>query len=199
MTISLYLVVCLLDCHGCVNPCLLRKNSRACCLQQYNCSVGGCGWPKQYRYRLQSEALSCAIVPPCLQSEVLQCIKPLTQSTRSLLSSKKMVLSEQAMRQWWVCDVLHESASDCWLMTNVKPNLTILDHHRKVATYVCTFGTAFFTILYTPYAMPPHLAGRKHVLTDVQETYHKMIDKYVWGLPPKEAIAEKKACSEDEG
>mmetsp|Transcript_19113 Transcript_19113/g.31673 ORF Transcript_19113/g.31673 Transcript_19113/m.31673 type:complete len:83 (-) Transcript_19113:139-387(-) len=79
-----------------------------------------------------------------------------------------MVLSEQAMRNW------------------------------KVATYVCTFGTAFFTIFYTPYTMPPHLEGRKHVLTDVQESYHKMIDKYVWGLPPKGAIVQKEATTNGE-
>jgi hypothetical protein len=42
--------------------------------------------------------------------------------------------------------------------------------------------------------MPPHLAGRKHVLTDVQESYHKMVDKYVWGLPPKETISLKEAA-----
>jgi hypothetical protein len=64
------------------------------------------------------------------------------------------------------------------------------DIFRKVATYVCTSGAAFFSVLYTPYTMPPHLEGRKHVFTDVQESYHKMVDKHIWGLPPKEHIAE---------
>mmetsp|Transcript_17041 Transcript_17041/g.25200 ORF Transcript_17041/g.25200 Transcript_17041/m.25200 type:complete len:86 (-) Transcript_17041:376-633(-) len=64
-----------------------------------------------------------------------------------------MVLSEQAMRNW------------------------------KVATYVCTFGTAFFTTFYVSYPMPPHLEGKKHVLTDIQKSYHEMIDRHFWGLP----------------
>ena len=68
-------------------------------------------------------------------------------------------------------------------------------YHRKVATYVCTFGTAVFTIFYTPYSMPPHLEGRKHVLTDVQDSYHKMVDKYIWGLPPKEIMAKEGTSS----
>ena len=57
---------------------------------------------------------------------------------------------------------------------------------------MCTFGTAVFTIFYTTYTMPPHLQGKKHVLTDIQESYHVMVDRYVWGLPPKENAARKK-------
>mmetsp|Transcript_22414 Transcript_22414/g.33882 ORF Transcript_22414/g.33882 Transcript_22414/m.33882 type:complete len:86 (+) Transcript_22414:106-363(+) len=64
-----------------------------------------------------------------------------------------MVLSEQAMRNW------------------------------KVATYVCTLGTAFYTIFYVPYPTPPHLEGKKHALTDVQQSYHQMVDRYFWGIP----------------
>ena len=40
--------------------------------------------------------------------------------------------------------------------------------------------------------MPPHLEGKKHVLTDVQNAYHEMIDKYLWGLPPKELMAKQR-------
>lgn len=63
---------------------------------------------------------------------------------------------------------------------------------RKFATYACTFGAAVFSVLYTTYTMPPHLEGRKHVFTDVQESYHKMVDKYIWGLPPKDMITKER-------
>jgi hypothetical protein len=65
--------------------------------------------------------------------------------------------------------------------------------NRKVAAYACTIGSAVVLVFYTPYPMPPHLEGRKHILTDVQDKYHKMIDKYVWGLPPKEFTAKHAA------
>jgi hypothetical protein len=39
--------------------------------------------------------------------------------------------------------------------------------------------------------MPSHLQGRKHVLTDFQQAYHRMVDKYVWGLPPQKSDSEE--------
>ncbi len=67
---------------------------------------------------------------------------------------------------------------------------------RKVAAYACTIGSAVVLVFYTPYPMPPHLEGRKHVLSDVQDKYHKLVDKYVWGLPPKESITKQKAAED---
>mmetsp|Transcript_23212 Transcript_23212/g.27952 ORF Transcript_23212/g.27952 Transcript_23212/m.27952 type:complete len:83 (-) Transcript_23212:192-440(-) len=53
----------------------------------------------------------------------------------------------------------------------------------KLATAVCTSASAFHLVLYTEYSMPAHLAGEKHVFTDIQQAYRGMIDKHVWNLP----------------
>mmetsp|Transcript_41073 Transcript_41073/g.46669 ORF Transcript_41073/g.46669 Transcript_41073/m.46669 type:complete len:99 (-) Transcript_41073:33-329(-) len=70
-----------------------------------------------------------------------------------------MVLSEQAVRNW------------------------------RVATYVCTLGTVFWTTFYTSYDgmlenHPRGGANKKHVLTDLQQSYRQFVDQYFWGIPP---------------
>mmetsp|Transcript_26731 Transcript_26731/g.37681 ORF Transcript_26731/g.37681 Transcript_26731/m.37681 type:complete len:80 (-) Transcript_26731:120-359(-) len=56
----------------------------------------------------------------------------------------------------------------------------------KLATAVCTSVAAFHTVFYTEYSMPGHLEGEKHVYSDIQQSYRRMIDKYVWNVPDQE-------------
>eukprot|EP00541_Cyclophora_tenuis_P005222 CAMPEP_0116557154 /NCGR_PEP_ID=MMETSP0397-20121206/9080_1 /TAXON_ID=216820 /ORGANISM="Cyclophora tenuis, Strain ECT3854" /LENGTH=78 /DNA_ID=CAMNT_0004082575 /DNA_START=39 /DNA_END=271 /DNA_ORIENTATION=+ len=63
-----------------------------------------------------------------------------------------MVLREQAMRNW------------------------------RLAAIVSTTGTAIYSVLYAEYEAPAKLPGRKHVFSDLQESYRNWIDKHIWGI-----------------
>ena len=80
----------------------------------------------------------------------------------------------------------------CYIMLTIYS----CSRYRKLVTAVLTAGTAFHTVLYTEYAMPPHMQGSKHVFSDIQTSYRSWVDRTIWRLPPDKDGNDEKVVNE---
>jgi hypothetical protein len=52
--------------------------------------------------------------------------------------------------------------------------------HSQVATYVTTFATVGYTVLYAEYKDAP--SGREHCFADIQRRHRKWMDRTIYGI-----------------
>jgi hypothetical protein len=60
--------------------------------------------------------------------------------------------------------------------------------YSKVTTYVTTFATAVYTVLYVDYKDAP--SGREHCFADLQRRHKRWIDRTIYGISGKNAVDE---------
>jgi hypothetical protein len=131
-----------------------------------------------------------------------------------------MVLSEQAMRSWYVVGARshtrpHRLSRVAWTTGIVAVSTTnscpahranlfhLFLNSRKLAGYVCSAVAGVHCVFYTEYAEPPRTfrtlhsdEPRKHIFTDLQHNYRQLVDKHIWRLPEQQPTSDSKRLGE---